>query len=250
MKQNSVSTHCFWTLDQILSEHSVHLLSLNPCKTLTTSFAELGDLIAEQTTDSQLITKLRETLEIIIHAQLENFPENIFWDFDFMVSSMLKQALLEDDGAVLFLDNFREKMVFITELCGIKTEIRFRYVHDFIYGFEWARWVKKEPQTRANIEPFSLIFLDYLLIKGKDILENINLNQSTTSYKLSETGYRNPFCFSREPEDEYRLLSYLAQKQLIPVAVWNWNTQPIWNKPFQTMREQLSLELNIPQQIN
>ncbi|AFZ24422.1 hypothetical protein Cylst_2186 [Cylindrospermum stagnale PCC 7417] len=247
MEPNSASTNCFCTLDQILSQHSVNLLSLNPCKNLTTSFAELGDLIAEKTTDSQLITNLRETLEIIIYAQLENFPENIFWDFDFMVSSMLRQALRENDGAVLFVDTFRKKMVSITELFG-KTEIRFRYVHDFIYGFEWARWVNKEPQNRANIEPFSLIFLDYLLCKGQEIIQKISLNQVTTAYKLSETGYRNPFCFSREPEDEYRLLTYLAQKQLIPVAVWNWDTQPIWNKPFHRMREQLSLKLNIPQQ--
>lgn len=250
MEPTSASTNGFRTLDEILSQHSINLLSLNPCRNLTTSFVELGDLIAEKTTNSQLITNLRETLEFIIYAQLENFPENIFWDFDFMVSSMLKQALLEDDDAVLFLDEFRKKMVSLTELFGIKNEIRFRYVHDFIYGFDWARWVQKDPKNRANIQPFDLVYLDYLLIKGQEIIYNIGLNKVTTAYKLSETGYRNPFCFSREPEDEYRLLTYLAQKELIPIAVWNWNTQPIWNKPFQRMREELSLKLNIRQKIN
>jgi hypothetical protein len=42
------------------------------------------------------------------------------------------------------------------------------------------------------------------------------------------------------------MLSYLAVNQLIPVTAWNWNAQPVWNKPFQQLREQLSLKLNIP----
>jgi hypothetical protein len=31
------------------------------------------------------------------------------------------------------------------------------------------------------------------------------------------------------------------------VAAWNWNAQPVWNKSFHELREQLSLKLNIPQ---
>jgi hypothetical protein len=178
---------------------------------------------------------------------LQNFPENIFWDFDFLVSSMLRQALIADEGAVTFLKVFGEKMVRLTEMFGNKTEMRFRYVHDFIYGFDWARWVQKEPQKRSNVEPFSLVFFDYLLAKGKELLQRINHGQ-VTSYKLCDTGYRNPFTFSREPEDEYRLLTYLAEEQLIPVAVWNWNACPVWNKPFQEMRQQLALKLDIQPQ--
>ena len=111
MKQDLSSTHTFQLLDEILAQQSVNLLSLNPQKTLITSFAELGNLIAEQTTDIQLIATLRDTLERILYAQLQNFPENIFWDFDFMVSSMLRQALIADDGAVDFLETFGKKMV-------------------------------------------------------------------------------------------------------------------------------------------
>ncbi|MEH2076716.1 MAG: hypothetical protein V7K57_20335 [Nostoc sp.] len=247
MKQELTPTHTFQYIDEILAQQSIHLLSLNPQKTLSTSFAKLENLITEQNTDIQLLINIQETLESIVHTQLQNFPENIFWDFDFLVSTMIRQALAADEGAIPFLKVFGEKMVTLIEMFGNKTEIRFRYVHDFIYGFEWARWVQKEPQNRAHIEPFSLVFFDYLLVKGKELVQRINHGQ-VTSYKLCDTGYRNPFTFSREPEDEYRLLTYLAEEQLIPVAVWNWNASPVWNKPFQEMRQQLALKLNIQPQ--
>lgn len=247
MKQDLSSTHAFQILDEILAQQSVKLLSLNPQKALITSFTELGNLIAEQTTDMQLIVTLRDTLERILYAQLQNFPQNIFWDFDFMVSSMLRQALIASDRAIDFLESFGNKMVSLSELFGIQMEIRFRYVHDFMYGFEWARWVQKEPGTRAQFEPFSLVFLDYLLVKGKELLQRISHGQ-ITSYKLCDTGFRNPFSFSREPEDEQRLFTYLAKEQLIPVATWNWNAHPVWNKPYQDMRSQVALKLNIKPQ--
>jgi hypothetical protein len=247
MKQELTPTHTFQYIDEILAQQSINLLSLNPQKTLITSFAELGNLIVEQNTDSQIFLSLQRTLESIVRTQLQNFPENIFWDFDFLVSSMLRQALVADKGAIYFLRVFGEKMDSLIEMFGTETEIRFRYVHDFMYGFEWARWVQKDPQKRAHIEPFSLFFLDYLLAKGKELLQRISHGQ-VTSYKLCDTGYRNPFTFSREPEDERRLLAYLADEQLIPVAVWNWNASPVWNKPFQEMRQQLALKLNIQPQ--
>ena len=247
MKQELTPTHTFQSIDEILAQQSINLLSLNPQKTFITSFAELGNLITEQKTDIELLITLQETLESIVRTQLQNFPENIFWDFDFLVNSMLRQALVADEGAIAFLKYFGEKMVSLTEMFGNKTEMRFRYVHDFMYGFEWARWVQKEPQKRTHIEPFSLVFLDYLLVKGKELLQRINHGQ-ITSYKLCDTGYRNPFTFSRELEDEYRLLTYLAQEELIPVAVWNWNASPVWNKPFQEIRQQLALKLNIQPQ--
>ncbi|MEH1817441.1 MAG: hypothetical protein V7K26_05270 [Nostoc sp.] len=247
MKQKLTSTHTFEFIDEILAQQSVNLFSLNPQKTLMTSFAELGNLIAEQNTDIQIITTIQQTLESIVRTQLENFPENIFWDFDFLVSSMLRQALTAEEGAINFLKIFSKKMICLTEMFGNKTEMRFRYVHDFMYGFDWARWVQKEPQNRAHVEPFSLVFFDYLLAKGKELLQRINHGQ-VISYKLCETGYRNPFAFSREPEDEYRLLTCLAEEQLIPVAAWNWNANPIWNRPFQEMRQQLALKLDIQPQ--
>ncbi|MCC5639674.1 hypothetical protein LC593_28385 [Nostoc sp. CHAB 5844] len=247
MKLDLSYTYNFQILDEFLSQQSINFLSLNPQKQLITSFRELGNLIAEETTDIKLISNLENTLERILDAQLENFPTNIFWDCDFMVSSVLRQAVVIGDDAVAFLKTFTNKMVSLSKLFGIKQEIHFCYVHDFMYGFEWARWVQKEPHTRAQLEPFSLIFLDYLLAKGQELIYRISLDQPT-NYQLCESGFRNPFSFSREPEDEYRLLTHLAREGLIPVAAWNWNTQPVWNQPFQEIRQQLALQLNIQPQ--
>ncbi|QLE56957.1 hypothetical protein [Nostoc sp. TCL26-01] len=244
MKQQTTSTNKFQFLDDILTQSQINSLTLNPQKTMMTSFVELGNLITEETTDTDLINTLCYTLEIIVNAQLKNFPENIFWDFDFMVSSMLNLALAAQEGGVAFLEAFGQKMVCLTEMFGIQNEIRFRYVHDFIYGFDWARWVQKDSAIRAGIEPFSLYFLDYLLAKGKEILQRIDQGQSQ-SYNLCATGFRNPFIFSREPEDEYLLLTHLAEKQLIPVPAWNWHAIPVWNQPFQEMRQQLAVKLKI-----
>ncbi|KZL49985.1 MULTISPECIES: hypothetical protein [Cyanophyceae] len=242
-----MTNHLFQSLDEILAQHSVNPLTLNPHKTLITSFVELENLITAITTDQEIIVALRDSLELIIYAQVQNFPENIFWDFDFMVGSMVRQALVADEGAVSFLKSFGHKMVLLIELFGIKKEIRFRYVHDFMYGFDWARWVQKEPQSRSHSEPFSLVFLDNLLIKGEKLVKHINYGQ-VTSYNLGNTGYRNPFDFSREPEDEHLLLTSLAKEKLIPVEAWNWDISPVWNQPFQEMRQQLALKLNIQPQ--
>ncbi|MEA5583426.1 hypothetical protein VB620_19040 [Nodularia harveyana UHCC-0300] len=247
MKHYLKPNHLFQSLDDILAKHSVNPLSLNPQKTLMTSFVELEEKIAEITTDTELILALRDTLEMIISAQVKNFPENIFWDFDFLISSMVRQALIADEGAIAFLECFGKKMILLIELFGIEKEIRFRYVHDFMYGFDWARWVQKEPQTRSNSGLFSLVFLDYLLMKGEKLIKHINYDQ-VTSYNLSNTGYRNPFDFSREPEDEHLLLTHLAQEKLIPVELWNWDTNPKWNQPFQEMRQELALKLKIKPQ--
>ena len=124
------------------------------------------------------------------------------------------------------------------------SEIRFRYVHDFMYGFDWARWVKKQPDQRANSGPFCQNFLDDLLCRGEEILQSIK--KDDVKYpQISQKRYRNPFCFSREPEDERRLLTYLAGCECIPVAAWEWDSVGVWDKPFSQIREEASLKLNI-----
>ena len=239
-----ITNHSFQCLDELLNQHNIKPLSLNPHRTLSTSFSALGNLIVQTTNDLQFIKVFRETLESILQSILRNFPENIFWDFDFLVISMLRQALVAEKGADYFLKFFAEKIELLMDLFGDKSEIRFRYLHDFIYGFDWAKWVQKEPETRNLIEPFNPIFLDYLLSRGQEILQLICLGDHQYHH-LSENLYRNPFNFSREPKDEICLFTYLARQKLIPVAAWDWNVSPVWNKPFHEMREAISLELHL-----
>lgn len=240
-KQHLISSHSFEILDKIIIEHGITPLSLNPRKNVATSFRDIGTIVAERTDNTQLVECLFNTIKAILSAQLKNFPENLFWDYDFMIHSMLEQALSAKEGAITFLEEFADKVIELMFMCGCEREIRFPYVHDFTYGFDWARWVQKDP-VRANIQPFSLTFLDYLHSKGKELLHRISIDDARY-HQISTSSYRNLFRFSRDPKDEYKLLTYLAQYQLIPVAAWNWNAATIWDKPFDQLREQVSLRL-------
>ena len=243
MKLNFTPNNSFQILDEILAQQVVKPLSLNPNQSVITSFTELEVKIIQQVSDTKLIIIIRDNLEKILNALLHNFPENIFWDFDFVVSCMLNQALLADYPTDV-LEDFGNKMVLLMNLFGRESEIRFRYIHDFTYGFDWARWVKKKPLQKANTEPFCFDFLDYLLCKGEEILQRIKKDDADYP-QISHKRYRNPFGFSREPEDEYRLLSYLAAHGCIPVPAWEWNTTTVWDKPFYQIREDASKQLNI-----
>jgi hypothetical protein len=241
-KQPIISSQSFHALDKIIIEHGITPLSLNPHKNIITSFRDTENVIAERTDDRQVIEFLFHTLEKILRAQLKNFPENLFWDFDFMIHSIIEQALNAKEGAIKFLEEFGNKIVDLMFMFGCDSEIRFRYVHDFTYGFDWARWVKKDPINRANTQPFSLDFLDCLYRKGEELLHKISIDDKRYHH-ISTCSYRNPFRFSREPKDEYELLTYLASYQLIPVAAWSWNAVTVWDKPFDQLREQASSKL-------
>ncbi|MCJ8280468.1 MAG: hypothetical protein MJK14_11335 [Rivularia sp. ALOHA_DT_140] len=243
MKLNFTPNYSFQVLDETLTQQIVKPLSLNPNQSLITSFTELEVKVVQQVSDVKLIIIFRDNLHKILNALLHNFPENIFWDFDFIVSCMLSQAL-SADTIVKTLEEFTNKIVLLMNMFGKESEIRFRYVHDFMYGFDWARWVKKKPNQRDNSQPFCLHFLDDLLCKGEEILQRIKKDDAKYP-QISEKRYRNPFCFSREPEDERRLLTYLAACECIPVAAWEWNAVGIWDKPFYQIREDASQKLNI-----
>ncbi|MBF0238620.1 MAG: ATP-binding protein, partial [SAR324 cluster bacterium] len=37
-----------------------------------------------------------------------------------------------------------KKMIMLQELFGIQSPLKFRYVHDFMYGYDWIKWVQKD----------------------------------------------------------------------------------------------------------
>ncbi|AFY56761.1 hypothetical protein Riv7116_4333 [Rivularia sp. PCC 7116] len=243
MKPDFTPNSSFQVLDDILAQQVVSPFSLNPNQLFITSFAQLEVKVVRQVSDSYLVTIIYDTLHKVLDALLHNFPENIFWDFDFIVSSLVQLALSAEEK-VEILKDFGNKIVSLMGMFGKESEIRFRYVHDFMYGFDWARWVKKKPNYRANSDPFCIHFIDHLLIKGEEILHSIKTNDAKYP-QISGKRYRNPFCFSREPQDEYRLLNYLAACKCIPVAAWEWNTVGVWDKPFYQLREDASQKLNL-----
>ena len=228
----------FQDLDALFTAHKVEPLSLCPDRTLATRFTELERSVVRPNLTPDLTALLTSTLEEVVDSMLRHFPGNIFWDFDFFVASVVRQALVEKDPAH-FLKLFGKKVVTLMRLFGKGSDIHFRYLHDFSYGFDWARWVQKEPEARQFVQPFSLTFLDYLCERGRELLQLIAADDQKY-HRIADDSYRNPFAFSRQPTEEAHLLTQLSRRQLLPLEAWKGNAIPVWNKPFERLREQLS----------
>ncbi|MDW7690681.1 hypothetical protein R9C00_22015 [Flammeovirgaceae bacterium SG7u.111] len=237
----------FRELDNFLkTNNSQPLLSLDPQKEFITSFHQLGSVLLEISEDEKLICFIAKEFHGVLEAQIVNFPENIFWDFDFLLGSLLNHALAKENSLeqYSYIKLFCRKTIQLLELFGCNSAIRFRYVHDFTYGFDWAKWVKKDEANRACITPFSMKFLESLIFRGKELLELIAADDEKYS-RLRTQHYRNPFMFSREPGDEKVLMRRLAANNLIPVPLWKIKASPVWQKSFAETREALSIELGI-----
>jgi hypothetical protein len=137
-----------------------------------------------------------------------------------------------------------EQICRLQKLYGQNSIICFRYVHDFVYGFDWAKWVLRDPETRNVHGPFSGAFLDYIENRAHELIDLIH-NDDEKYPKLESGEPRNPFVFSREPDDERRLFMTLAERDLIPVRAWTFDTTPVWNRPFAALRAEMAVELGI-----
>jgi hypothetical protein len=179
-------------------------------------------------------------LRQIALAQVENFPETQFWDLDFVAAQ-----LLAPDLEAPRLRRDIEKIVRLQRSFGRHSVLCFRYTHDFIYGYDWARWVARDPQAHREHGPFSGTFLSYLLGRGQE-LEALIAQDDETYHRLPQGQPRNPFSFSREPAQEQRLFSTLARRDHIPVRTWDMHEQPRWRLPFAQLRQDCARDLGIP----
>ena len=132
----------------------------------------------------------------------------------------------------------------LQRLYGQDTAIRFRYVHDFIYGYDWAKWVGRDPDLRAGIGPYDAVFLDHLERRAHELLGLIAVDDPVYP-GLPDEQARNPFPFSREPEAELRLHRTLAARGLLPLAAWDPAARPVWSRPFAALRAELAAMLGL-----
>ncbi|MGB1014641.1 MAG: ferrochelatase, partial [Nannocystaceae bacterium] len=177
---------------------------------------------------------LRDGLCALVRAQLANFPGNLFWDFDYLAIAVTRQACCQPDPRG-HLEACFARMVELQTLFGQGTPIRFRYVHDFAYGYDWAKWVQRAPEKRQAVGPFDWDFLTYMHHRGHELLALIEADDSKYP-RLRDTRSRNPFGFSREPEAERILHADLAARGLIPVANWDPNAAPTWKLDYASLR--------------
>lgn len=236
-------------LDVRLSSGVGALRSLDPRRELATSMASIGMVCLRDQHDPVVVAAFTSSLCAIASALAENFPENIFWDLDFLARCLLRGVPRPERDPVCRIEQAGSLIVQLLKLFGSSTTIRFRYAHDFIYGFDWAKWVAKAPKERHSVGPFEPEFLEYMYRRAFELFTLI-ANDDTKYPTLRDQVHRNPFAFSREPEHEIILHQYLACDGLIPVEAWRYDTSPRWDLPYADLRVAsatvLGLSTNLP----
>ena len=176
----------------------------------------------------------------VVRALIEHFPGNIFWDLDFLFAALLEEAATTDELLELGSSVARLQVLF-----GRHSLIAFRYLHDFTYGFDWARWTERRPEQRVGIGPFSAAFMAHVERRGVEITAAIEAGDPRFPV-LKPGEFRNPFPFSRTPRHERSLLEDLAAQDLVPIHTWRIEARPRYDLPFAARREERAKALGIP----
>lgn len=213
--------------------------SLCPGRHRATSLTELYRWsVAESPSQGDV---LGEAIETVVVAQVENFPNNLLWDQDALLGALLRaaQAANGDERLRALVEQLNR----LYSLFGNRTSIRFRYVHDFAYGYDWLKWINK-PEGSAKTMPFDPLFLTAIERRGHELLALIERNDARYP-QLDESVSRNPFPFSRDPNDEVRLHRALAERGLIPFEAWLTDAVPKSDRPYAELRELMAQELGL-----
>ncbi len=222
-------------LDAWLDRHVGVRLSLCPGRERPTPFAELFCALE---LDRAREYALREVSERLVQAIAYHYPDNVFWDLDRLVSSLATRVSTDA------IRSSGERLERLMAGFGMHSEIRFRYVHDFTYGFDWAKWVARAPEEREYIGPFDDAFLIYLEQRQRELMELIARDDEKYG-KLRGDAPRNPFAFSREPEDERRLHEALAASGHVPVLTWTFDGRDRWGARFSEERDRVAKGLGL-----
>jgi hypothetical protein len=230
------------------------LATLDPTRELATPLIDVHERALARLDPSRaasLARPLGNGLCELALAQLDAFPGNLFWDLDLVAVTIVAQASpLPQLAAIEHVTQQFARMAELQRLYGRSTAINFAYVHDFVYGYDWAKWVAREPSVQAEVpEPFAPRFLAYMQVRAHELLELIAADDAKYPALVDDQA-RNPFPFSREPADEITLHRELARRELIPVPTWNadalsldWKTR--WQVPFQARRIEVARELGL-----
>lgn len=222
-------------MDAYLDER-VERRTLDPVRERATALEDLGLAMSARLSDAA-IEAWTDGLLATVRSILEHFPDNLLWDLDHLAAGVAREAVREPSRAVERVRASFGEIVELHALFGRATPIRFRYAHDFVYGFDWAKWVRRAPAERACHGPFDLVFLRAMRARGEELLELIAHDDAKYPRLRDEERARNPFPFSREPSAELALYADLARRGLIPVPAWSIDAPPVWDAPYAEERE-------------
>lgn len=208
--------------------------SLAPDREYVTPPARLCETVLDGASESRLAATFAQGMTTIARAVAEHFPDNVYCDVDFLAATLVAR-FRGQPAAEARMTAHCDRIAELIALYGCHSAIRFRYMHDFLYGFDWARWVRKDPINRAATGPFDPLFLQYLYQRGAELLALIE--DGDAEYPpLAPGQWRNPFDFSREPAAEARLHRQLAAEKLLPLAAWDIRARPIFDRDFYRLR--------------
>jgi hypothetical protein len=201
----------------------------------------LGELEIDAGLAAELRLAVARGLCEIAGAIARSFPNNLFADLEVLVG-VLERGGAHHGGA--WVGETAARIAELHDAFGCETTIRFRYVHDFLYGFDWARWVRSDPGARAGIGPFDEGFLRHAQRRAGE-LEALIACDDTKYPRIPRGVDRNPFPFHRDPPAEERLLGDLAARGWIPVEAWRRDPQPDWRRDFVSERERTAASLGL-----
>ncbi len=217
--------------------------SLAPGRELARELVEVCGAAARPGDADATLLALADGVAELCAAMMHSFPDNLCCDLDLVVAQALRRARACIDPAVAVREHFAQ-MSRLQRLYGEDTAIRFRYVHDFLYGFDWAKWVGRDPDLRSHVGPFDPEFLGQLERRAREL--TLLIADDDDVYGQIDPGCsRNPFPFSREPADELRLHRELAVRGLVPVAAWDPNATANWRRPSAALRAERAAALGL-----
>jgi hypothetical protein len=232
-------------IDFLFDQAGIIPRSLNPRQKLASSFASMSSALATLDLTKAELDLVNRFFKTTIRLFIKNFPENIFWDFDYFVFQIVQSGLQNRSEFELYLNKKQNLVEKILEIFGQHSSIRFRYIHDFIYGYDWQKWYKDIRIEINDPSPFGFSFLEYILNRGIEIQSLIE--QDDKKYgKIAKSQNRNPFFFRREPEDEISLLQNLAESGDLPIQAWELRAIPDAGKNYSMIRTQRAKSLNLP----
>lgn len=229
-----------------IEDNAQAYVSLSPNRLKPTTLPELFELLAPRLADPDALEAFVDGLDAVAESIIANFPDNIFWDLDYLAGA-LTQA-----GSPRQIRLMTAMLVDLQCGFGRHSILAFRYVHDFTLGFDWCRWVKEDIPVRKDTGPFDWVFLLYLQKRRRE-LEALIAENDEKYHQLESGEIRNPFVFSREPEEERLLHEALALAGDIPVVSWEVDGQCQFEKLYGEIRvavaESLKSESSVVQNV-
>jgi hypothetical protein len=213
--------------------------SLCPQRNRPTALHDIGEALLTEHHEASVVEAFTDALCRVVAAKFDQFPDDIFGDVDHLAASLLSRGDADE------IRDASMRVIALFEGYGRSSPIHFRYVHDFTYGYDWARWVAGDPAARRFVAPFDDEFLSYLQRRRGELVDRIAAGEE--KYRWTPDGvHRNTFRFSREPDDERHLHQALARDHQVPVQAWRFDGPSEWERPFRQIRDEYASRLSLP----